>query len=52
MKQALLLFCLFFVSSISICTAAEPNAVRDKFVRDTTVQGHPCARGDACGRRA
>jgi hypothetical protein len=46
MKQALL-FCLFFVSSISICTAAEPNAVRDKFLRETTVQGHPCARGDA-----
>jgi hypothetical protein len=47
MKQALLLFCLFIVSSINICTAAEPNAVRDKFARDTTVQGHPCARGEA-----
>jgi hypothetical protein len=47
MKQALPLFCLFFVSSISICTAAEPNAVHDKFARDTIVQGHPCARGEA-----
>jgi hypothetical protein len=47
MKQAMLLFCLFFFPSINICTAAEPNAVRDKFVHDTTVQGRPCARGDA-----
>jgi hypothetical protein len=47
MKQALLLFCLFSFFSISVCTAAEPNAVRDKFVHDTTVQGHPCARGEA-----
>lgn len=49
MKNArLLLLCLFFtVLAVSICAAAEPNAIRNKLARNTPVQGIPCAKGDA-----
>ncbi|HEX4308461.1 MAG TPA: hypothetical protein VHZ25_00470 [Acidobacteriaceae bacterium] len=47
MKKVLLFFCLLFVLRVSVCTAAEPNALRNTISRDTAVQGYACARGDA-----
>src|SRR5579863_9840141 len=43
----LLLLCLSLPLCVSVCTASEPNALRNKITRDTTVQGYPCARGEA-----
>jgi hypothetical protein len=46
MKNALLLLCL--LSTIfGVCFASEPNAIRDKILHDTTIQGFPCAHGIA-----
>lgn len=47
MKTALLPVCLAFVVAVSLCSASEPNAIRDKLDRDRTIQGVPCAKGEA-----
>jgi hypothetical protein len=46
MKYALLL-CVPFLLCAAISSASEPNALRNRILRDTTIQGYPCARGDA-----
>ncbi len=46
-KEFLPLVVLFFVSSASVATASEPNAVHTRLPRQTTIQGYPCDRGDA-----
>jgi hypothetical protein len=40
------LFVLFALCA-SVCTASEPNAIRDQILRNTTIQGYPCAKGEA-----
>ncbi len=47
MKTALLTVCLTVAVAVSTCGASEPNAIRNKLDRETTIQGIPCARGDA-----
>jgi hypothetical protein len=46
MKYALLL-CVPFLLCAAISSASEPNALRNRILRDTTIQGYPCAKGDA-----
>lgn len=46
MKCFVLLFCILFPFAI-VCSASEPNAVHNKLLRNTTIQGFACARGDA-----
>jgi len=46
MKKALLLFCFVLAGGLAVSGASEPNAIRDKLGRDTTLQSFPCARGD------
>lgn len=43
----LLLLCLLLAAAVSAASASEPNAVRDKVLHNTTIQGFPCARGAA-----
>ena len=47
MKTALVPVCLAFVVAVSACCASEPNAIRNELGRDTTIQGVPCAKGEA-----
>ncbi|MGB9028624.1 MAG: hypothetical protein WCC27_00780 [Acidobacteriaceae bacterium] len=47
MKNAHPVVCLAFVVLVSVCAASEPNAIRNKLAHNTTVQGIPCAKGDA-----
>jgi len=47
MKTALLPICLMCAVGVSLCLASEPNAIRNKLDHDSTIQGIPCARGDA-----
>lgn len=46
MKYVLLL-CALFALTVTVCSASEPNAVRNKISHDSTIQGFPCARGAA-----
>ena len=46
MKYALLL-CAPFLLSATISAASEPNALHNRILHDTTIQGYPCAKGDA-----
>ncbi|MFP5228231.1 MAG: hypothetical protein ACLGXA_11450 [Acidobacteriota bacterium] len=47
MKRLIGLLCLLLVTGVSLCRASEPNAIRNKVARNTTIQGYPCARGAA-----
>ncbi|MFY9748964.1 MAG: hypothetical protein WA891_21360 [Acidobacteriaceae bacterium] len=47
MKNAHPVVCLAFVVVVSLCAASEPNAIRNKLASNTTIQGIPCAKGDA-----
>lgn len=47
MKTALLPVCLLLAVVASVCSAAEPNSIRNKLATDKTIQGIPCARGTA-----
>jgi hypothetical protein len=47
MKPALLAVSLVFAVAVSVCSASEPNAIRNKLEHDKTIQGVPCAKGDA-----
>jgi hypothetical protein len=46
MKIGLLVSLLFSLCA-GVCSASEPNALRNKVARDTTIQGYPCAKGEA-----
>jgi|SRR5580700_6604580 hypothetical protein len=47
MKNAHPVVCLAFAVFVCVCAASQPNAVRNKLVRDTAIQGIPCAKGNA-----
>ena len=47
MKSLALLSCVVFLLSVDVCSASEPNALHDKILHDTTIQGFVCARGEA-----
>jgi hypothetical protein len=47
MRNKLFLVCLLLVALVGTCSAAEPNALHGKIHHDTTIQGFPCAHGDA-----